>query len=414
MNAHAVGGGAVASQAPGLYVHVPFCSAVCPYCDFAVLVGKSRDRSGYVDLLLAEADLIAAEAAQRERTPSGFDTLYLGGGTPTALGDEELARLIRGLKARFVFKEELWIALEANPEDVTPQRVAAWRELSVEFLSLGVQSLHAPSLRFLGRRHTPEDARAAVELAMAAEFSCVSVDLIYSLPGEEPASWQSMVSDLVSLGPQHISAYELTFHEETPFGRAVERGQIEPPQDNERAERFLETHRVLATHGYLGYELSNFALGSEFRSRHNRKYWNHTPYLGLGPSAHSFDTRRRFWNQREFSAWRASVEAGEVPRAAMEELTSAQLALETLMLRLRTVEGVDLEEFEARFAVDLLELARRPIERAAAMDWIAVEGGALRPTLGGRAVSESLALSLFRAVEDALVSSEPSRLREGT
>ena len=345
--------------APGLYLHVPFCSAICPYCDFSVLKAGLPARRRFVEHLVAEVALAAPEW----KDPGPFDTVYFGGGTPSLLPAEDLERVLRVCRSRLAFATPLpWVFLEANPEDVTPDACAAWRGLGVRTLSLGVQSFSDEALRFLGRRHDGQQARSAVETALEAGFDTVSVDLIFGLPDQSPEAWQRELATATSLGPGHLSCYQLTIHARTRFGVAAKRGQLSEMPEGEQAVLFDLTHRFLADGGYSAYEVSNFARGREHESRHNRKYWDHTPYLGLGPSAHSLamadpsagPSARRWWNELRTPRWESRIAAGERPVEAEESLGPKALATEAVMLGLRTTAGIDLEAFTARYDVDLL------------------------------------------------------------
>lgn len=368
----------------GLYVHVPFCSAICPYCDFSVLTGGPAARAGFVERLVAEAALVPPG-------PWSFDTVYLGGGTPSALAPEQLARILEALRARFAIDLDARVFLEANPEDATPEALAALRSLGVNTLSLGVQSFNAAELAFLGRRHDPLQARAAVEAARAVGFDTVSVDLIFGLPGQDEAAWRRTLDEAVRLAPDHVSCYQLTIHEGTPFGVRAARGRLAELPEGSQADLFLLTHRLLADAGWPAYEVSNFARGPEHRSRHNVKYWDHTPYLGLGPSAHSFDGVRRFWNERRLGDWEARIGRGERPVAGEETLGARELALEALMLGLRTVSGLDLDRFRERYGVDLEATNGALLARLAEEGLLVPAGRRLAPTLAGLAVADGLA-----------------------
>jgi oxygen-independent coproporphyrinogen-3 oxidase len=384
--------GADLEAAPGLYLHIPFCSAICPYCDFAVLTGGPERRERFTDHLVSEIGLWSGDAESFR----GIDTVYFGGGTPSALSPEQLGRIVESVKSGLPVVEDAWIFLEANPEDVTPGSVRAWRELRVRTLSLGIQSFDSDALAFLGRRHSPEEARRSVELARAAGFHTVALDLIYGLPGQTPEDWRRTLETAVALEPDHLSCYQLTIHEGTPFGFRLARGKMTEAPEETQADLFLLTHTFLREAGWPGYEVSNFARSPEHRSRHNRKYWDHTPYLGLGPSAHSFSQNRRWWNERKINPYEARVDAGERPVAGSEELTAEDLALEALMLGLRTAEGIDLERFRRRYGVDL----GMP-ERVEGL--LNVEDGRLVPTLEGWAVADTLA----RGFEIIPVASRP-------
>ncbi len=369
---------------PGLYVHVPFCEALCPYCDFAVNVGNEARLSRYADLLLTEISL-------RGTADSAFDTLYFGGGTPSLLPALQLSRILEALENHGWLGRGCRVFLEANPEHVTPLSLAGFREARVSTLSLGVQSLDPESLAFLGRSHSREKAAEAVALSKEAGFDTVSVDLIYGLPGQTEDGLRRDLEGAIALAPDHFSCYQLTLHEKTLFGRWKKKGQLKELGDSAQAALFRLTHRVLEGAGYRAYEVSNFARSPEHRSRHNQKYWNHVPYLGIGPSAHSFDGRTRAWNERSFFDWERRLRLGEVPIAGSERLSDDELLLETVMLRLRTREGLDLDHVEKRFGVDLLALNRALVEKSVDEALLVEDGRWIRPTLDGLAVADGIA-----------------------
>ncbi|MEP7010880.1 MAG: radical SAM family heme chaperone HemW [Acidobacteriota bacterium] len=370
---------------PGLYLHVPFCSAICPYCDFAVLTGGTEKRRRFVASLLDEIALWAGSEW------NGFDTIYFGGGTPSALGTEQIGEILEAIYATFPESRDARIFLEANPEDASPEAFAALRALGLATLSLGVQTFEPAELAFLGRRHTPEQAERSFHLAREAGFPTVSVDLIFGLPDQAPSAWRRSLEAAVRLGADHVSCYQLTIHEGTPFGFRRDRGQLAEMPEPAQAEIFHLTHQLLGDAGYEAYEVSNFALAPEHRSRHNQKYWRHVPYLGLGPSAHSFDGKRRWWNERKLGPWEAKIEQSERPIAEEETLTAGNLALEALMLGLRTKEGLDLRGFQERYGVDLETTNADLIERAIGSSLLIREGERLKPTRGGLAVADGLA-----------------------
>jgi oxygen-independent coproporphyrinogen-3 oxidase len=376
---------------PGLYLHVPFCSAICPYCDFAVLVGDARRRRGFVEAVIAELSLCRGDDLP---DIGGFDTIYLGGGTPSLLEPQQLAELLEAVEAEADCQAQPWIFLEANPEDVTAERVAAWVELGIKTVSLGVQSFDAEDLLFLGRAHSPAEARRSVELALGAGFATVSVDLIYGLPERPSASWRRQLETAAELGAQHLSCYQLTVHRKTVFGVRRRRGELAELPHDHQAELFRLTHRRLGELGFEGYEVSNFARAPEHRSRHNQKYWNHTPYLGVGPSAHSYSGRTRWWNHRHLSPWQAAVESGSRPVCEREELGQRDLALERLMLGLRTRAGVDLDELARRYGVDPRRSGQAILERFIESGELLIEGSRLRPTLEGLAIADRIARDL--------------------
>jgi len=390
--------------APGLYLHIPFCSAICPYCDFSVLKGGAAARERFVLRLIAELPLAAREWAN----PRPFDTVYFGGGTPSLLLPEALRRVLGACRSHLAFAAPApWIFLEANPEDVTADACAAWRGLGVRTLSLGVQSFSDEALRFLGRRHGGAEAQAAVATAQAAGFDTVSVDLIFGLPGQTEDAWRRELVTVAALEPGHVSCYQLTIHTGTPFGVAAKRGRLSEMPEGEQARLFEVTHRVLADAGYSAYEVSNFARSVDHESRHNRKYWDHTPYLGLGPSAHSLamvlgpdpsrlPAARRWWNERRTPRWESRVAAGDRPLEGEESLGPQELATEAVMLGLRTAAGIDLGGFTERYGIDLLAandgLVARLVDEGRLVVRTHADGGVwLAPTASGLAVADGMA-----------------------
>ena len=371
------------TNSPGLYVHVPFCSAICPYCDFAVLPGNSARAKRYAARLLEELAGISDDFG-------AFDTLYFGGGTPSFLLPELLGRLVEELGKKDRLTPDCRIYLEANPEDVDAHSVAAWRDMGVHTLSLGVQALDDDSLSWLGRRHTADEARRAVELARDVGFDCLSFDLIYGFEAQSLADWRETLLRAVALEPDHLSCYELTVHEGTLFGRRRREGHLREVSSDTQGDLFRLTHRLLADEGLEGYEVSNFARSTQYQSRQNEKYWSHAPYLGLGPSAHSFAGNRRWWNVRTFFAWEKRLQGGESPVADRESLDSEAMLLESLMLRFRTRRGLDLIETRACYGVNLEKNNSELVDQLVADGLVTFEPPWLRPTLDGLAVADSL------------------------
>lgn len=375
----------------GIYVHVPFCARICPYCDFAVTTGGPDRRRRYLECLLREV-------AGAPDLPVAADTIYLGGGTPSSLTPDQLGELLAAVRDRWELTADPWLTLEANPEDVTPEAAASWRRMGFRTVSLGVQSFDSAALDFLGRRHTPDQAEAAVGAAREAGLRIVSIDLIFGLPGQTEATWEAELEAAARLGPDHVSCYQLTIHAGTPFGRAARAGRLREMDQDEQARLYRIAHERLGQAGLEAYEVSNFAVGPESRSRHNAKYWRHAPYLGVGPSAHSFDGKRtRWWNRRDLREWSEAIEAGASPVREREHLREEQLALEAVMFGLRTRRGVDLDEVVARTGIEL----ETPANVALVRDW--EQRGLLQrseprrwaPTTAGMAVAEALA----RAIE---------------
>lgn len=372
--------------AAGLYIHVPFCTSVCPYCDFAVLIAGEERRASWADGVVEEARLY-------EDLGLVFDTVYLGGGTPSCTAPGRLAAVLEGVAESVDIVPDAEVYLEANPEDVSSVAAAAWRDLGIAMVSLGVQSLDDRELAFLGRRHTADQARRAAEVLLESGFHTVSLDLIFGLQGQTAVSWRDQLEQAVALGADHLSCYQLTFHEGTVLGRRKDQGLVRELGDDEQAELFDLTHELLADAGYRAYEVSNFARSPAHRSRHNSKYWDHTPYLGLGPSAHSFAGGRRWWNRRKLRLWRAALDQGQTPVEGEELLSDDQLLLEAVMLSLRTPDGIDLALVDERFGLDLLAANAEVVDRWQSTGHLVVEEGHIRPTVRGLAIADSLARS---------------------
>ncbi|MBW1800396.1 MAG: radical SAM family heme chaperone HemW [Deltaproteobacteria bacterium] len=363
---------------PGLYVHVPFCRTKCPYCDFCSVTTLSRVPE-WREALLQEILLY------RDRYRA-FDSLYLGGGTPSVLGLHDLETLFESLFRYFTFLPDAEITIEANPDDVTPEKLDLLNSLGVTRISLGVQSFDSGDLEYLGRRHTALQTEGALDRIREAGFAGLSVDLIYGLPEQRISGWMRTLTRALDFRPEHLSCYQLTIHDETPFGGLLAEGRISPPgEENERAF-FLRTAGFLEESGYIHYEVSNFARGEAHIARHNSKYWHGISYLGLGPAAHSFRDGVRWWNVKCITTYCERLGRGTPPVDGREKLTEEQRRLESLYLGLRTREGIDLSLIRRQPDRDKI------IARLQAENLAAVSGDRLIPTRRGFVVADSLPL----------------------
>jgi oxygen-independent coproporphyrinogen-3 oxidase len=303
------------------------------------------------------------EALEREIETVGgiglaFDTLYIGGGTPSVLEPGDISRIIETVHRHFNFRTDVETTLEVNPGTISRDSLARYRRSGVNRLNIGVQSFHDGNLRFLGRIHGTDEAISSVEWARQAGFDNVGLDLIYGLPGQTKKAWLGDLNRALEADVAHISCYILTIESETRLGREVDAGRIKMPENGQVRELFDTTIEFLTSHGFLQYEISNFARQTEgdseaFASRHNQKYWSFAPYIGLGPSAHSFITPVRRWNHRSIEKYAQQIKAGQLPIAQKETLTREQLVMEAIYLGLRTTRGIDLEEFERMFEIRL-------------------------------------------------------------
>ena len=321
-----------------------------------------------------------------------FDTIYLGGGTPSLLGADQTGQIIDALHGTFLFSDDTEVTIEANPGDLTREAASSLRAAGINRINIGVQSFDDGTLALLGRRHGAQEAISAIENVRGAGFDNVGLDLMYGVPGQEIRSWLETLHTALSFAPEHLSCYQLTLEPSTPLGLKYRSGEIIPPDDDLLYDLFMKTSETLEEEGYVHYEVSNFARGEEWMSRHNSKYWDHTLYLGLGPAAHSFSGARRWWNHRCLDRYIEETGRNMPPIGGSEILTGEQLRLERLYLALRTKRGIDLKDFSKRYGCDLLDEKGDPLRTMEREGLITITGGHLRPTRAGLAVSDSLPL----------------------
>ena len=323
-----------------LYVHVPFCARRCSYCDFAIAVR---------DDVPVDAYLAAIDAEIRLRFPGDdrweLDTLYLGGGTPSRLGGEGVRRLLELLRRRVTLASDAEVTIEANPDDVSPEAVAAWVAAGINRVSLGTQSFDDRALAWMHRVHDAARATDAVARVREGGIDNVSIDLIFALPETIGRSWETDLERALALAPSHVSLYGLTIERATPLGRWLQRGEVPEPSEERYEAEFLRAHDAMTAAGFEHYEVSNFARPGR-RSRHNSSYWSGAAYAGIGPSAHEYDGVRRRWNVAPYEQWRRRLASGEDPVAGSELLTSENRLTELVYLGLRTSGGLRLSEQE--------------------------------------------------------------------
>lgn len=336
-----------------LYVHVPWCRHVCPYCDFNVHAAAEPPETAYVATLGAELGAWAERAPWRGRRAR---TVFLGGGTPSLFSPGAIAALLEAVARAVGIADGAEVTLEANPGTVTRERLAGYRAAGVNRLSLGAQSFDATQLRTLGRDHAAGDTRAAVEAARAAGIENLSLDLIFAVPGQTLAAWEDDLADAVALAPEHVSAYALTYEPGTPFHAWRATGRLRPVDEDTEAAMAEATLTRLEAAGYARYEISSFARPG-FASRHNASYWDGSDYLGLGAGAHSFSAEpapgRRWANERRPERYAEGVRAGGTAIATEELLSEVQARGEFCFTGLRQAAGIDRDHFRRRFGLEL-------------------------------------------------------------
>lgn len=334
-----------ADAVAGIYVHLPFCPYICPYCDFAKWPARAADAARYLSALHDEL-----EHAPKLRAKTAF----FGGGTPNVYEQQELTSLVRAVRERFALPAGAEVTIEVNPDLELCTSFEAYRAAGVTRLSIGVQSFQEAELRVLGRRHSCEDVSEVVRRARAAGFDNLSLDLMFAIPGQTQQSWRHSLATAIALDCEHISTYGLTIEEGTPFAAWHAREPGAFPDSDADADLYALTIEQLAAAGYEQYEISNFARPG-FACAHNRQYWNNEEYLGLGVSAASYRQGRRRTTTRELNTYCTAVEAGLPIPGESELLVGAARAGEAAMLALRRREGVELADFASRYAVDFLQ-----------------------------------------------------------
>jgi putative oxygen-independent coproporphyrinogen III oxidase len=325
----------------GIYIHIPYCKTFCGYCDFYSITAQDS-REDFVNAVIKEAELQANYPGDEE-----IGTIYFGGGTPSLLLLEETGAILKALKRIFKVSPTPEVTIEVNPDDVYPGFFSGLSGIGINRVSLGVQSLNDKTLRLLGRRHNAKQSKAALELAAAEGIPNISADLIYGIPGQTLEEFRTDLETIFSFQIKHLSAYHLTIEEGTRFGKMKEQGKLKEVDEETSISMFSILTSECAKRWFIHYEISNFALEGFF-SRHNSAYWKQVLYLGLGPSAHSFNGRSRQWNISNVKKYISSINKGLVPFEA-EELDNRTMFNEYVMTSLRTMWGIDLDFVERKF-----------------------------------------------------------------
>jgi putative oxygen-independent coproporphyrinogen III oxidase len=372
----------------GVYVHVPFCSVRCTYCDFATVTGRDDRIGPYLEALTTEI------ARHQEDASGEVDSIFFGGGTPSRLRPQEVASILAALHARFEVSADAEVTLEGNPESLTAEAMRGLADAGITRLSIGVQSFDDAVLARVGRAHDAAEAVRAVAEARGTGFRDISVDLIAGLPGEDLGAWEDTVRRAAGLGPDHVSVYLLESDKETPLGRAVRSGRQAVAGDDALADAYAATVSGLAASGFSLYEISNFARGGR-RSRHNLKYWQDDPFVGFGLSAAGYVAGERRTNRRDLDGYVADVRAGRSPVAWRDPYDRDRRLEEALFLGLRVREGVDLAALGSRYGADPARRFAAAWERGEAAGLVAREGTRMILTDAGRVRSNELFAELI-------------------
>ena len=342
----------------GVYVHVPFCTVRCGYCDFNTYttdeLGEGATRASYADTAISEIVRAGQETGRRP-----VETVFFGGGTPTQLPSADLVRILGAIDDVFGLTDDVEVTTEANPDSVTPESLATLHAGGFNRISFGVQSAVPHVLATLERTHDPAGVPQAVRWAREAGFEQLSVDLIYGTPGESMDDWRTSVEQAIALRPDHVSAYALIVEQGTAFARKVRRGEVVMPDDDETADKYVLADELLSAAGLAWYELSNWSRDADARCRHNVLYWSSDDWLGIGPGAHSHVAGERWWNVKHPAAYAQRLADGRSPRHDGEHVDAAAARVEHVMLQTRLRSGLDLTTLGVAAVAEVDDLVGR-------------------------------------------------------
>ncbi|KAB2915347.1 MAG: radical SAM family heme chaperone HemW [Bacteroidetes bacterium] len=324
----------------GLYIHIPFCKKACHYCDFHFSTSLAH-KAPLVEALAAEIRL------QKSYLPSPtLDTIYFGGGTPSLLEQEDLKKILEAVYQNFELSKTAEITLEANPDDVNKETVSMWKGSGINRLSIGIQSFFEEDLAWMNRAHNAEQAANCIDIALQSGIENITADLIYGYPQLSDTKWTKNIETMLSTGINHLSAYSLTVEPKTALAHKIKKGEP-APQSNQAARHFEMLMDAIAAAGWEHYEISNYCKPGNY-AKHNTNYWKNQPYLGIGPSAHSYDTRKRTWNVSNNASYITSINAGTIPNEE-ELLSTDDLFNEYVMTGLRTQWGINTQYVEEKW-----------------------------------------------------------------
>jgi len=372
----------------GLYIHIPFCKQACHYCDFHFSTSQNL-KDDLVNALCMEIEM-QKNYLERET----IDSIYLGGGTPSLLSSHHLQGLFDVVNKNFITNNPE-VTLEANPDDLTKENLAALKAVGINRLSIGIQSFDDEILKFLNRTHSSNDAFLCLERAREAGFDNINIDLIYAIPGQDSDLLKNNIKKAVAIAPEHISAYSLTIEERTVFGKQMKKGIFAIEPEEVAASQMEILMNDLSTVGYDQYEISNFCKPG-FYSRHNSSYWQQKKYLGIGPSAHSYNGLSRQSNISNNSLYVKSITQGKIP-CQVEVLTTANRINEYLFTTLRTVWGCDLKYLLEQFSYDLLKENQQALDTLLNHELVVITNDILMLTQKGKLLADKIASDLFAA-----------------
>ena len=384
----------------GIYIHIPFCKQACHYCDFHF--STSMKKKEEMVLALAKELQLRKNEFQVDSEFSGVETIYFGGGTPSVLTVDEIQFLIDTVREHYAVAQNPEITLEANPDDLSEENLIAFAEIGINRLSIGVQSFFEEDLKLMNRAHDSAQAKKCLEIA-TRYFDNISLDLIYGIPdpsqnGEQAKQmtnerWQQNIETALSFGIPHISSYALTVEPKTALNKLIQTGKVASPNDEVAQEHFMILVETLEANGFVHYELSNFGKENYF-SRNNSAYWLGKKYIGIGPSAHSYDGDSRSWNVANNALYLKSLQNDELPNE-VEKLTLEDRYNEYIMTGLRTIWGVSLVRIEQEFGAQYLDYLKQQSQKFIVDGLLSITDDILKPTLKGKFLTDGIASDLF-------------------
>ncbi len=375
----------------GLYIHIPFCKQACHYCDFHFSTNRQLT-SSLVDAFARE--LVLQKHYLKDEI---LQTIYLGGGTPSLLSLGELQTIFQTINALYTVSSQAEITLEANPDDLTPTRLGEFKLAGINRLSIGIQSFDNDVLKFLNRAHDVEAALNSVKLAREAGFRNLSIDLIYSIPGQDNQAWKRNIAKAIELAPEHISSYSLSIEEKTAFGKWHRTGKLTAVDEEIAAQQFEILMEEMDRAGYEHYEISNFSKPG-FHSRHNSSYWEQQTYLGIGPSAHSYNGNTRQFNIANNHLYLKSILNNAIP-FELETLTRSNKINEFIFTTLRTIKGCDLVQLKTNHGYDVEVKSARYLASLLQHNLATLDNHILKLTRGGKLLADKIASDLFAEEE---------------
>ncbi|MEC3964320.1 radical SAM family heme chaperone HemW [Flagellimonas halotolerans] len=369
----------------GIYIHIPFCKQACHYCDFHFSTQLEKKE--------VMVNAIAKELVLRKsEVDDAVETIYFGGGTPSVLSNEEIERLIQTVYEHYNVIDEPEITLEANPDDLTSNRIIQLSNSPVNRLSIGIQSFFDEDLKLMNRAHNAGEAEQCIQEAIGY-FDNITIDLIYGIPGMDNKRWKSNIQKALDFGLPHISSYALTVEPRTALKKFIEKGVVPDVDDEQAQEQFHILVDMLEAQGFVNYEISNFGKPGFF-SKNNTAYWLGKKYLGVGPSAHSFDGKHRGWNIRNNPTYIKKITKGTLP-LEIETLSKTDRYNEYVMTGLRTVWGVDLDRIASEFGENYQKYLKQQAVKFLEQDFLVLEDGKLLTTQKGKFLTDGIAADLF-------------------